>query len=233
VQRWTVFTSLLCLVFAANAVVVDWWPARVVLGWLAFDAGWLAFAYGVFGPRLLGKRPDGSMPLWSLALLAPYVVLNHLMLRVVRLSGRRAKFDEIAPRLFLGPLPYARDHAAMETADVRAVLDMTGEFARSPYRRDASQYLLMRLMDGTSPTPQEIETAVRWCRAQMESGGVLVHCAAGKGRSATIVAATLIDMGLATDADEAVALMQSRRPSAAPNSNQLAALRAWAAGRKR
>lgn len=50
-----------------------------------------------------------------------------------------------------------------------------------------------QVWDTHAPTPQQIEAGVQWALAQRASGlPVLVHCAHGHGRSATVLAAILI-----------------------------------------
>ena len=54
-------------------------------------------------------------------------------------------------------------------------------------------YLNLAVWDTHAPTAQQIETGVQWALAQRAAGRpVLVHCAHGHGRSATVLAAILI-----------------------------------------
>ena len=82
----------------------------------------------------------------------------------------------------------------------------------------------------TGPSPQQIQEGVEWARQQAGSGRkVLVHCAHGHGRSATLLGAILIADGVVQSVDDAVALMKAQRPRVRLNRRQLAALKAWAA----
>jgi protein-tyrosine phosphatase len=56
-----------------------------------------------------------------------------------------------------------------------------------------------------------------------------VHCWAGKGRSATLVAGVLIARGLATNADDAERYMQARRPIVKLSRSQRQVVNAYAA----
>jgi hypothetical protein len=58
--------------------------------------------------------------------------------------------------------------------------------------------------------------ATGWC--------VLIHCAQGHGRTATIAAAVLVRLELAADAEEALARVRAVRPFAVPSREQKAAL---------
>jgi len=226
--RWTILFAFLAAALAALAFATDSLLLRVPLLWAALDGAWLAVAYGGVGPRALGKRATGSLPAWALVPLAPYVIANHLALHAVRLSKESAKFAEIAPGLYLGPWPSRSDRAALEAVGVRAVLDLTCEFGASEFVTRLDGYRVLRLLDATSPSPAQIADCVAWCRGQMRRGSVYVHCAAGKGRSATVVAALVIDLGLARDPESAVAYVRARRRSIRLNAAQRAALDAWA-----
>lgn len=84
------------------------------------------------------------------------------------------------------------------------------------------------------PDPDQIERGVHWAAQQVAAGRpVLVHCAHGHGRSATVLAAILIAEGRASGVAEAEALMQAQRPRVRLNRRQRAALLAWVARRKK
>ena len=81
-----------------------------------------------------------------------------------------------------------------------------------------------------APTTAQIERGVQWAAQQAAAGrAVLVHCAHGHGRSATVLGAILIAQGLAPGAAEAEALMKVQRPRVRLNRRQKAALQEWAA----
>jgi protein-tyrosine phosphatase len=52
-------------------------------------------------------------------------------------------------------------------------------------------------------------------RIVIHDGATYVHCALGHGRSATLVAAVLLELGLATDPDDAVNRIRLLRPGVA------------------
>jgi protein-tyrosine phosphatase len=56
---------------------------------------------------------------------------------------------------------------------------------------------------------------------------VLVHCAHGHGRSATVLCAILISSGEAQDAGDAEALLKAARPRVRLNRRQRAMLEKW------
>lgn len=90
------------------------------------------------------------------------------------------------------------------------------------------------LSDTHAPDAPAIQRAVEWAREELSAGrDVYVHCAHGHGRSATVLAAVLINEGKAADADEAVALMRRARPKVRLNKKQARALAAWIEHNKR
>ena len=81
-----------------------------------------------------------------------------------------------------------------------------------------------------APTVAQIDEGVAWALRQRDAGlPVLVHCAHGHGRSATLLAAILIATGTAGGGEEALAQLKAARPRVRLNRRQSAALRAWAA----
>ena len=56
---------------------------------------------------------------------------------------------------------------------------------------------------------------------------VYVHCAVGRGRSATLLAAWMLQVGLADDVESAEELLCQKRPSVRLHPTQREAVRAW------
>lgn len=83
------------------------------------------------------------------------------------------------------------------------------------------------------PTPKQIEEGVQFALDQAAQGrAVLIHCAHGHGRSATLLAAILIADGSAVSIEEAEKVMKRSRPRVRLNRRQRAALKQWLANRK-
>jgi protein-tyrosine phosphatase len=208
------------LTFAAFGVVQAAWGwtlggAGALLVWSGFAWCVVAAGYAGAGPRVFGKRADGRIAAAHTAALLPFLAF---MWSVWRVRARRGRFGhEIAPGLWLGRRPLGG-----ELPDsVTAVVDLTSEFPKS---RDlgSREYLCVPLLDATAPDAATIARVVEWIGAR--SGAVYVHCAAGNGRSAIVVAAVVLARGLATDATSAVEFVRRARPSIRPNRAQLAVL---------
>lgn len=131
-----------------------------------------------------------------------------------RLQGHRW-FDEIAPQLWVGGAPtYERDRQFLLENDINAVLDMRAERTGPTdfYAANDIRYHRVPVLDVMVPESAQLAEAVDWVEQQIEDGRtVLVHCAKGRGRSAIVVAATLMRHNELTF-DEARELMEGKRP---------------------
>ena len=107
-----------------------------------------------------------------------------------------------------------------------AILDLTSEFAGVGSGWEGLAYATIPLLDTRDPTTAQIQAAVDFIIAHRDHQ-VLVHCALGHGRSATMVAAVLLRLGVAQDPDKAEELLREVRPGVRIHPGQRRALRAW------
>jgi atypical dual specificity phosphatase len=78
--------------------------------------------------------------------------------------------------------------------------------------------------DLTPPSPDDIRTAIAVIDAALASGlPIAVHCAAGLGRTGTVMASWLVTQGY--DADGAIARIRELRPGSIETAEQEAAVR--------
>lgn len=131
-----------------------------------------------------------------------------------RVQGHRW-FDQISPQLWLGGAPtYERDYQFLLDHDISAVLDMRAEREgdRDFYARNNINYHRLEVLDATVPDEAYLTEGANWIAEQIDSGRtVLVHCAKGRGRSATLVAAYLMRYEK-LPYDDCHDLMKSARP---------------------
>ena len=112
-----------------------------------------------------------------------------------------------------------------------AVPDVTCELPRA---HSVGPYLCLPTWDTNAVAVTDIERGVDWALAQRAMGrAVVVHCAHGHGRSATVMAACLLARGLCLNARDAEKYMQRSRPRVRLSRRQRASLEDWVAWRLR
>lgn len=221
---------LLTLLAGTKAVLARTWWTR--LGWfyLVLSFGVLTLAYAARYPTIWAKQPDGRLETVRAAVMWPGHLLNEAIFRVMRLTTSSRPFDEITPGLFLG-----RRLAGSEgdLRPFRTVLDLTSEFTEPAALRGAMNYRCLPVLDHTPPRPEQLRAALEFLESHREDGPILVHCAAGHGRSVLVLAAWLLHTGQASDPEAAMARLRQARPNVALNAEQRAALESWWAGQRR
>jgi hypothetical protein len=112
-----------------------------------------------------------------------------------RLLGH-AWFSQIEPRLWLGGAPtYRRDYEVLLELGITAVLDTRAERTSDLAFYDTHDITHRQFLvpDVTVPDEAVLTDAVAWIDDQLADGRtLLIHCAKGRGRSATVVAAYLM-----------------------------------------
>lgn len=170
------------------------WPAAAIL--------MVAAGYAGLGVSVFQKNNHGELSLSARCLLLPYLAGAWLSKKGFsrRISLSNVIYDGVA----LGRFP---DFTVAQAA----LLDLTAEFHKG--RRKTEHWEAYPLMDLVVPGVREIHQAVIKLR-QLRQGheSVLVCCALGLSRSATVVAAWLLSEGHAESVPQAVALIKSRRP---------------------
>jgi len=171
---------------------------------------------------LLGKSKDGKINPLSKALFWPYHVGLAGKLAIQRHVSSEPAWNQITSTYFLGAWP---SEEALVPAVHPAVLDVTCEL---PLQVRPPAYKVIPVWDTHSPLPHQIDDAVVWAQEQERQGRqILIHCAHGHGRSATVLCAILIADGKAQSIAEAEKMIKKERPRVRLNVRQRAAVTEW------
>lgn len=175
-------------------------------------------------PMLLGKKRDGSFPIWALVMFSPYLYFVRVFSALRRKKSGEPPYSEIVDGLYVGGWPSSADK--MPPGDP-AVIDCTCEFPRLTEFTGLS-YFSIPTWDTRSPQPAEIESAVKWaCRKRTLNRPIFVHCAYGHGRSVAVMCALLVALGYAEDWKKAEAMIKEKRPYIRMNALHRNALEEW------
>ncbi len=145
-------------------------------------------------------------------------------------SSPSDKSDEVITRVFVGDIRASVDYEALRTNMISHVLNVTNfpldTVTMANYEKLNIRFAQVMMED--SPyfdLRKNIFAAVSTVRSALDDDGrILVHCTAGISRSATVVAAYMIEH-LEYSAESALRRLKSKRPGVFPNSGFVAFLR--------
>jgi protein-tyrosine phosphatase len=185
-----------------------------LLLWPAVSFFVVAAAYAGAGPRVLGKRPDGSLqPGWG-AIALPFLMYSWAVWHALRLLSREPPWQEVAPQLRIGRRLLPREFPA----DVGLLVDVAAEFPEPGSNRVGRTYVSFPVLDASVPKVDDlVALAQKICK---HDGVVLIHCAQGHGRSGLVAAAVLLCRGKATTVIDAIRQIRASRPGVRLNPQQ-------------
>lgn len=201
-QRWRLalrygLGSALCVALAVKlggAWLWLLWPCAALL--------LVALNYALFGAAGFQKRADGSLSAASSWLLAPYLLGAWINSRLW--TRKHPQPDQVVDGVWLGRVPSAR-----EAAPFAAVLDLSAEL---PVRLPGKTYRNLLLLDLVAPDVEACRQGAELIEELQRQGPLLVCCALGYSRSATLVAAWLLHSGRAASVAQAIELIRAARP---------------------
>ncbi len=200
---WHLGGAGLCLALARWLGSWAW-----ILIWPALSLSLIGVAHLGPGSAIFRKRAHGlSWAAW--AVLWPYMAgLTWSRRWWWRRDPSGAAM--IADGVWVGRLP---DADMIRRFGIRGILDLTAEHDGP---RSSSDLAIERLplLDLVVPTTSQLQAAVAAVERLRVHGPVLIHCALGYGRSATVAAVWLYATGRAADPEAAAALVRTARPGA-------------------
>lgn len=142
-------------------------------------------------------------------------------------------YDSILPNLWLGGAPtYKRDYDFLLAQKVGAVVDIRNEREDdlALFVQNDIKHMKLRVPDIAAPPVEIVEEGVEFIHKHIQDGRtVYVHCAKGRGRSATLVAGYLMKHKGMSFA-EARAFMKEKRPLVKLEARHAAVLEKWLNG---
>ena len=126
------------------------------------------------------------------------------------------------------PCALEDDLRQLRTLGIGAIVGLTLSPLDAQALREAGMdYLHLPLPDFSAPSISEIEQAVRFIREKVDADDkVVVHCAAGMGRTGTMLACYLVATGKTSDA--AIEGVRKARPGSIETYEQEQAVRQYA-----
>jgi protein-tyrosine phosphatase len=220
---------IVALLFASLALAFGAWAVKLsgfglLLLWPAVACSLVATAYTLNRPGLVGKRPDGGIPLALQLLYLPALMGLWGRWHLLRALKIEEPWVRVAPGLWLGRRPVAGELPP----EVDLVVDLTAEW----HRADGVAELPHRWLSCLDGMPFPDQEALRALVDELaeDPRPMYVHCAAGHGRSALVMAAIMLRRGLANSPREAEARLKALRPRVHMTQRQLRQLEGIAAG---
>jgi protein-tyrosine phosphatase len=202
-MKYVVVFGLFAAYLLALAALLGGWAW--LLAWPALSFALFAAAYAGLGAGVFAKRPTGALAWWSLLLMLPVVAVLWSLWHLKRLFDREPCCHEVAPGVWLGRRPLARELPP----GVTLVVDLTAEMPPARGVRVGREYVALPTLDAYVPADAPFLALLD--RLASHPGPIYLHCAAGHGRSATLAAALLLRRGLASDARQAEAMLRQAR----------------------
>jgi protein-tyrosine phosphatase len=172
------------------------WPALALL--------LVACNYAVLDAGGFQKRANGRLSAAARWLFAPYLAAAWLNSRLW--TRKDPDPDLVLDNVWLGRIPTRRE---LEDSAFNAVFDLCAELSLKP---GTVTYRSLPVLDLTALNAAQCEEAAQSIESLRQQGPLLVCCALGYSRSATAVAAWLLQTGRAASVDDAIQLIECARP---------------------
>jgi len=187
--------------------------------WLGCDFLLLGGARFRRAHGLFGKRPDGTLPVWSWFIFLPLFSLGILIWHLVRIVSAEPPFNHVSSQLVVGRRLLSRERAG----EFANYIDLTAEFQEPRAFREAPGYVAFPVLDGSAPSPECLHAVV----ARLRPGATFIHCAQGHGRTGLFALAVLLTSGAVRTVDEGLVLLANARPAIRLSREQAECIRSY------
>lgn len=190
----------------------------IVLSWAG--VGFCLTGAGHFGPgsRIYGKKQNGQLPWWSIAIYFPFLCYTWGIWHLSRIISRERVFDRISDEVLIG----RRLLPGEQPAGIVNLVDLTAEFTEPAALWAGKNFVCLPILDGGVPAAPELDAAI----AKIKPGLTYIHCAQGHGRTGLFALALLQARGEIADYDAGLARLRAARPALALTRRQELYLRA-------
>jgi len=194
----------------------------LVMVWLGCDFMSLGIAHTKGAHRVFGKRPDGSLPLWSWFVFFPLLIYIAIVWHGIRLLSREPAQNTVTSDLVIGRrlLPHEIE------GEFDNYVDLTAEFVEPPSISKSSAYYCFPILDGAAPDPESLRRAI----GRLRPGKTFIHCAQGHGRTGLFALAVLLKSGAAKTVEEGLDILLAARPGVRLNAAQRRCIGRFALG---
>jgi isopentenyl-diphosphate Delta-isomerase len=215
---------LFATIVLGGCLIVENLIAQMFLVYVSFSFLACGIAYVLKEPRFWQKQENGTIRATSFLLFAPMHGLNWFsLLLAVRLEREKA-VHEIVPNLWLGRRLISSEADIFPKKSEVAVLDLTGEFPENKFLRN-NNYLCLSVLDHTAPSRNQLTQAIAFINNHILKRSVFVHCALGHGRSATVVAAWLLEQNKSQKVEAVLNQIRAIRPGVLLDADQISILK--------
>ena len=205
------FALIAVLLVLLGPIRGGWYYAAI---WPALSFVVAGSGYWKFGPRVYGKRLDGTLAWSRYPVLLPYFIYSWSVWHIFRLIKTENPYEELLPDVLIG----RRLLPAELPEHVDRVLDLTAEFPEPAAIRRKVGYLCFPILDASAPSSRELVNLAK--SLDRESGVLYIHCAEGHGRTGLVAAAVLLQRGIAESPAAAIARLKVVRPRVRLNTAQ-------------
>jgi hypothetical protein len=189
--------------------------------WLGVDFCVLGIAHVKRAHNLFGKRPNGSLPLWSWIVFLPLLLYTSAVWRLSLFLSREPAQNKVTDEVVIG----RRLLPTEVQGEFANYIDLTAEFQEPRSIRDLPAYLNFPILDGSAPDPETLNQTF----ARLRPGRTFIHCAQGHGRTGLFTLALMLRTGAVRSVDEGLAKLQSVRPRIRLSNAQRQCIEAFAA----